>query len=924
MTFPLPAGLDPATTVIIAEKTSQAKDLQAALGSNYGRILAAEGHLIELAEPDDVDPNWKTWDATVLRPASGRYPLRAASGGNKGSKLQAIKQALSKATGVIIATDCDREGQLIGQEILEFSKFKGKSWRAIFTAQDPKTLQQAFAQLQPNSAFQNMYDSAVARQQADQIFNLSLTRTATTQLRDPGARGVIGVGRVKAPTLGIVCKRELEIRNFVPVDYFEITAIAKLINDRQITMRYAPKARILERTRADAVAAYANQTTGPLVVTVEDKRKGPPKLFDLPALQKTCASRWSWTAAKTLEIAQALYDGDGKKILTYPRAEARYLSENQIADVPVLLGHLGQLKAYTSLIPSPPVVRKGKTGTFSDAALKGVSHHAIIPNVNTTEDLATIWPKLSKDEQLLFDLIAKSYVASLSPDYEYRQTVATRSLAPLAPLPETIDFQVRGAVPLVLGWKAVFATDPKDKTEPSDKNAEAAANDDGEEIELPPLTDGEAATLTEPTVDAKQTQPPPRYNEGGLISAMQDAWRFVDDPALRDRLKDAKGIGTPATRAEVIEGLKRQKFLQLSGKHIVPTEGGLDLYQLLAKTAPAVVDPGTTAQWELRLDAVNLGAASSQDVIDEISDAAGRIIKDILTAAASGQRLVSRGGVSGGGDGPPTPKMLALAKKIAKERKLKIPKETQESFGGLRTWLDTQMGGSGPSDKQVAFAQRIATASGVAIPAATLSSGKELRTWLEANAPAQGSDLPPTTKQLAFLEELAGRLGETVPDAAKASAKATSALIDAWMPRANALKTATQKQIDFAHALASSQKTSVPSEALATATTLSAWISAHQGTRATTSKTCPRCGVAKLDTVTPPTGGAAYYSCAGQGCGFTLPVGAKARKAPCPTCQGVVLERHTKVTEAQPTPRPYWACAKCTWRGWPEPAAATA
>lgn len=917
----LPAGLDPARTIIIAEKTSQAKDLQAALGTSYGRVLAAEGHLLELAEPDDVREDWKTWGAVVLRPDSGRYPTRVAKGGNKGPKLRQILDALKGATGVVLATDCDREGQLIGQEILEYAKFRGQVWRAIFTAQDATSLQQAFAKLQPNSAFADMFAAAVARQQADQIFNLSLTRTATTQLRPPNQRGVIGVGRVKTPTLAIVCKRELEIRNFVPQDYFEIVVLGDVggASPATIRLRHAPKERLTTREAAAQIAARADGFRGPLAVVVEDKRRGPPKLFDLPALQKTCGGRWGWSAAKTLEVAQELYDGEGKKILTYPRAEARYLSENQIVEVPALLAGLQQHAPYASLIPAPPVVRKGKSGTFSDKALAGVSHHAIIPNVNTIGDLQRIWPKLSGDEQRLFDLVARSYLAALSPDYEYRQTTATITVPAAGPAPAA-DFVAKGAVPVVLGWKAVLQDPPVAKGEKKAADGGDEADDEGEETELPPLTDGSPTRLHDPVVEAKQTQPPPRYNEGSLISAMQEAWRFVDDPTLRERLKEAKGIGTPATRAEVLEGLKRQAFLHLSGKHIVPTDAGLALYALLAQTAPVLVDPGTTAQWETRLDAVNAGETDAQTVIDELSEAAGRLIDDMVRAAAAGQRLT--GGPSGGA---PTPKMVALAKKIAKERKLKLPKDTVGSFDALKQWLDAQLGtASGPSDKQVAFAQRIARATGVALPPETLASGKELRAWIDAHKPPEGTPLPmaPSAKQLALAEDLATQLGESLPPEVREDGKTCSAWIDQAMPRAQAKKPPTEKQLAFAEALATQYALTLPSSARQTSAALSAWIDTARGVKTATDKTCPRCGTAKLDQVQPPTG-TPYYLCQGQSCGFSLPVGSRRRKDNCPQCHGVVLERQTRVTIEHPEPRPYWGCAKCTWRAWIQAPAGT-
>jgi DNA topoisomerase-3 len=336
-------------TLIITEKSSQAKDLRAALGDRFGQILPAEGHLLRLAEPEEVNAEWKRWSCTLLKP-DGLYPTRPAADRNKPSKLKAIAMALKTCDQVILATDCDREGQLIGQEIIDYLAYRGRVQRALFTAQDPKTLRQAFAQLKPNGDLRPLYEAAVARQQADQIFNLSLTRTATKTLLGPGVRGVIGIGRVKTPTLGIVCLRELEIRNFRPEDYFEIVATATIAAG-SFSMRHAPAAnrRITDRLRAEAIARAAAGHKGQLGVSVEHRRQGSPRLFDLPALQKTCGQRWGWNADKTLSVAQELYDGDGKKLITYPRAEARYLSENQIGDVPTIVGALVRLRGFAHI-----------------------------------------------------------------------------------------------------------------------------------------------------------------------------------------------------------------------------------------------------------------------------------------------------------------------------------------------------------------------------------------------------------------------------------------------------------------------------------------------------------------------------------------------------------------------------------------------
>ena len=262
-----------ADQIVITEKSSQAKDVRAAVGSRYGDVLAAEGHLFDLLEPADVVPAWKRWSPILLRP-EGLCGTRPAEGGNKAAKLRAIREALRTARRVWLATDCDREGQLIGQEILEHYDYRGQVMRVLFTAQDSQTIRDAFSRAKPNSEYARLYAAAVARRQADQIYNLSLTRTATVILGQ-GTRRVIGVGRVKTPTLAIVCKRELEIRNFVPLAYFEIVATANVAGG-QFQMRHAPQDRIVRRDIAEAVVNAAQGFEGALAVRIEEKRQLSP------------------------------------------------------------------------------------------------------------------------------------------------------------------------------------------------------------------------------------------------------------------------------------------------------------------------------------------------------------------------------------------------------------------------------------------------------------------------------------------------------------------------------------------------------------------------------------------------------------------------------------------------------------------------
>ena len=714
-----------ANQIVITEKSSQAKDVRAAVGSRYGEVLPAEGHLFDLLEPEDVVPEWKRWSPILLRP-EGLYGTRPAKGGNKAAKLRAIREALRTANRVWLATDCDREGQLIGQEILEHYEYRGQVMRVLFTAQDPQTIRDAFGRAKPNAEYARLYAAAVARRQADQIYNLSLTRTATVILGQ-GSRRVIGVGRVKTPTLAIVCKRELQIRNFVPLAYFEVVATAKVAGG-QFQMRHAPQDRIVRRELAQQIADAARNFEDALTVRVDDKRQGPPKLHDLPSLQKLCGSRFGWLASKTLEVAQELYDGQGKKVITYPRAEVRYLPHSLISDVPKIVAGLQVGQSFNAIpVPDPPVIRRGASGTFYDKGLEGASHHAVIPNVNRIDKLREVWPRLSSDEKKLFDVIARAYLAALMPDFRYRQTTATLDV-------RGFEFRASGRQPIDLGWRAAFP-----EWQPADEKGDEAQL-------LPPLRNGETVQLQDPKIEDKETRPPPRYNEGTLIEAMQNAWRFVDDEVLRERLKEAKGIGTPATRAEIIGGLKKQGFLIIQGKHIVPTETGLSLFGVLKQADPALVDPGVTAQLECLLDDVVVGKQEMIGAIDAVCDVAERIIGKLKNgAAAGGLPSYASAARNGAGAYPPTPAMKRFADSLVRQKGIKPPPGYKTSIAICRKFLNEHAPKKAEgetagkhelkpvSPAQLLYAKKIAQGNGLVIPDEAKGSSAAMSAWIDSN-----------------------------------------------------------------------------------------------------------------------------------------------------------------------------------------------
>ena len=380
-----------------------------------------------------------------------------------------------------------------------------------------------------------------------------------------------------------------------------------------------------------------------------------------------------------------------------------------------------------------------------------MSHHAIVPNVNVLDDLESRLNRLTDDEKRLYALICRSYLAAVMPDYEYRQTTVLMDV-PVDGKP--VVFRAVGRIPLKLGWKAAFGSAETDG-KPDEKE---------EEQTLPPLANGEPARLSEPRVEAKRTQAPPRYNEGTLVDAMQNAWRFVEDPALRDRLKEAKGIGTPATRAEIIKGLRRQNLLGADGKWLVPTPAGLQLFETLRGAAPTLVDPGTTALWEMRLDEVVVGRADFRSVIDGIADEAGRLIGVLVGNRGPAVDLGVRGGPIRAGRGvgrrrSTTPRaagttprrtrkaavatvaMDGEAPKTPRRSRKKAAPEVSDSISPVADTVPPAPAApasgarrKAPTDKMVAFARSLADRKGVELPDAVTQDFDSCRQFLDQHA----------------------------------------------------------------------------------------------------------------------------------------------------------------------------------------------
>ncbi len=654
-------------SLVITEKSNQAKNVLSAVGNQYGEVLAAQGHLLELQEPEDVNSawTWAEWDFELLRPESGFFktqiPRKAPD--NIKRKIAAIGDALKTADRVIIATDDDVEGQVIGQELVEFFDFKGEVLRATFNEEDDKSLQKAFSNLRPNEEFQHIYSAGIARQQSDQIYNLILTRVASKSIKPPEIQGALGIGRVKTATLGMICKRENEITGFTPVNYYQIVA-SVTASDGTILLRHDPekygnKEKLLSEDQAQQIVLDAENWNGLISVSGEEKRKGPPKFFGLPQLQALFGSRKGWAAEKTLSVLQSLYDVH--KIISYPRADAQYVGETQVGHVPAILQGLATIDGFSDRVPDSPEVRTGKKGHYYDKGLAGSSHHAIIPNMNSMDGVAEIYKRLSEDERAVFDIIANNFIAAMWPDWIYNQTVVVAEISGR-------EFRAVGNVTTSLGWKTVNADTAGDEDEEKDEDAAT----------LPNVSDGENVLVASASTERKTTKPPARFNQGSIITAMKNAWQFVEDADLKEQLKSSEGIGTNATRGTIIEGLFRQGQIELNKKHIVATAAGMLVYKTLREVTPALVDPGTSAAWGILFADVRKGERSMESVVDEISANAVKLM-DILKSNKNGTVNA------------PSEKMLVAARRCAERAGIDLPEGADSNFQACKAFLDTHM-----------------------------------------------------------------------------------------------------------------------------------------------------------------------------------------------------------------------------------------
>ena len=637
-----PAG---SKILVIAEKPSVATDLAKVLKvpkatSDYFEnekwvISSSIGHVVRLVDPDDIDPKFKRWtlkdlpiDPVKFDGTASPDILKAViSERNNGDRYKLLKKLLGRPdVGTVVnACDAGREGELIFHYVYQLAKSKLPCQRLWLASMTNTAIAEAFDHLLPASAKQGLLDAAICRSQADWLVGMTASRFSTIIIGG-AKREVFSVGRVQTPTLMLIVKRELEIRNFVPKTFWKIEGDFGISNGGYRGAAQVPGVtdrkeaeRFYDEAQARKVAEESIKIgTGIVTDERKPKKESAPRLFDLTTLQREGNRRFGFSAKTTLGVAQALYEKH--KALTYPRTDSQYLPEDYLPNAKAALQSLEG--AHPAGVFAKEALRSGWVDSAGRRVFdnKKVSDHfAIIPTGTVPHGLTDV-------EQKIYDLVVRRFVAVFFPMAEFEETVRTTLIG-------EHNFRTTGKVLVVAGWRAVWGQEAEAE---EDKDKEGSAS-------LPALAsaDGSPAKAKVHGVDVKEdaTKPPARYNEASLLGAMENAGKLVDDEALAEAMKE-RGLGTPATRAATIEELLAKTYIEREGKELVPQGKAFQLHQFLTQTCENMsflVEPQLTGEWEYKLKQIEHGEFSSPEFIDDIKKQVGKMLEDVTTPLPSAE-----------------------------------------------------------------------------------------------------------------------------------------------------------------------------------------------------------------------------------------------------------------------------------------------
>lgn len=580
--------------LFLCEKPSQGKDIARVLGAkqrgngcfhgNAFTVTWCVGHLVEAAEPDAYGEQYKQWaiDQLPILPNPWRIEIKPKTA----TQFKIVKALIGKADELVIATDADREGEMIARELLELCSYRGPVQRLWLSALNDASIRKALEVLRPGAETLPLYHAALARSRADWLVGMNLSRLFTVLGRHAGYDGVLSVGRVQTPTLRLVVDRDHEIARFAPVPFWAIELSLSANSQRFIAHWLAPDGstddagRCLQQTVAQSALARLQSARDVEVVSVDTERvrEAPPLPFDLGTLQEICSQHFGLDVQETLDIAQALYETH--KATTYPRTDCGHLPESMLADVPTVLA---------ALVATDPSLRElmatldptQRSRTWNDSKI--TAHHGIIPTLEPANLTA-----MSDKEQAVYRLIRAHYLAQFLPHHEFDRTVAQLASG-------SDRLIATGKQIAVIGWRSVLS-------EPASNDGD---DDDAPRSQtLPPLTHGTRCAIEHVNLKALTTQPPRPYTQGELIKAMKGVAKLVADPRLKQILKDTTGIGTEATRASIIQGLIARSYLIKKGRAVRASDAA---FTLIDAIPAAIADPGTTAVWEQALERIEAG-----------------------------------------------------------------------------------------------------------------------------------------------------------------------------------------------------------------------------------------------------------------------------------------------------------------------------
>jgi DNA topoisomerase-3 len=595
--------------LFIAEKPSLARAIAEALPGpqkrarlhiecGAGDVVAwCAGHILEMAPPEAYGDAYKTWRLESLPIAPKDWKLEVSSP----ELLASIRRLLRSAKRVVHAGDPDREGQLLVDEVLHFLGYGGPVDRLLVRDLSPEAVRRQLVALEPNGKYRSLYESALARQRADWLYGMNMTRLYTLLGRGAGQGGVLSVGRVQTPLLGLIVARDRAIAEFRPVPYYVVAAEMRGAGGGE-TFRAVwmpgpsadldPEGRLLSRAAAEAVRGCAGGREGRVTECDEERKtEAPPLPYALADLQVDAGRRARMTAAQVLDACQSLYETH--RLLTYPRSDCAFLPEGHRAQAREVCSAIGrQAPAFGPAIAKADLTLRSKA--WNDKKVS--AHHGIIP---TPAAGSRAPAQLTAAERAVYELVCRRYLAQFYPPHEFLHTRIELEVA-------GERFAATGRQVLALGWKALSDTE----TDEDLSGGEPAAAEKEKEATapLPALRLGDAVSALDVTVTGKRTAPPKPFNDASLIAAMCGVAKFVHDPTVKKILTEADGIGTPATRAAIIETLFERGYVARVGRAVVSTDTGRALVNSLPEVATT---PELTATWEAALRAITDGTQTS-------------------------------------------------------------------------------------------------------------------------------------------------------------------------------------------------------------------------------------------------------------------------------------------------------------------------